>query len=245
MGIRNSIANSLVKLAKSVKRPEHIFNDDTMYKLHPSFDDPASRDQQAVLLNAYRNVLWVFCGVNTIATNAAMVPLKIYRKLDNDREEVHHHPLNELFDNPNKLLTRFELFVRTFAFLELAGNSYWFLEQPHRPVDEQLFGSDPIKIHMERPDMVEVTSMNKSERINYTRNVNDKTVNIGMEDVVHFTHFNPFSMYSGLPTITAGQDSLIIELYLSTFGKSFFKNAVVPSMVFSTDQMRPLNDSKF
>lgn len=243
MGIRNSVANTLIKLAKTVKRPEHIFNDDVMYKLHPSFDDPVSRDQQAVLLNAYRNVLWVFCGVNTIATNAAMVPLKIYRKLDNDREEVHDHPLNELLDNPNKLLTRFELFVRTFAFLELAGNSYWFLEQPARPVDEKLFGADPIKIHMERPDMVEIKSVNKTERISYQRNVNDKTVNIPMEDVVHFTHFNPFSMYSGLPTITAGQDSLIMELYLSTFGKSFFKNAVVPSMVFSTDQ--ELSDAAF
>ena len=244
MAIRNALAPTFLKLAKSLKTSNHVFDDDLLYKIHSGQNEGADRESQANLLNAYRNVLWVFCGVNTIATNAAMVPLKIYRETrDGDREYIDDHPLQELLDDPNRILTRFELLVRTFAFLELAGNSYWFLEKPIRPVDEKLFGSNPIKIHVERPDLVEVVSLDKSERLSYKRNVNDKTIDVSMDNVVHFTHFNPFSTYTGLPTITAGQDSLIMELYLSTFGKSFFKNSVVPSMVFSTDL--ELSDAAF
>lgn len=244
MAIRNALATTFLKLAKSLKTSNHVFDDDLLYKIHSGQNEGADRESQANLLNAYRNVLWVFCGVNTIATNAAMVPLKIYRETrGGDREYIDDHPLQELLDDPNRILTRFELLVRTFAFLELAGNSYWFLEKPIRPVDEKLFGSNPIKIHVERPDLVEVVSLDKSERLSYKRNVNDKTIDVSMDNVVHFTHFNPFSTYTGLPTITAGQDSLIMELYLSTFGKSFFKNSVVPSMVFSTDL--ELSDAAF
>ena len=80
MAIRNALATTFLKLAKSLKTPGHLFDDDLMYNIHHGESEGTDRESQTNLLNAYRNVLWVFCGVNTIATNAAMVPLKIYRK---------------------------------------------------------------------------------------------------------------------------------------------------------------------
>lgn len=238
MGIRDRIANSLVSMAKAVKKPDYPFTDEINYGLNPNSQNDYSVDRASMetYLRAYQNVLWVFSGVNTIATNAAMVPLKVYIDTDEGkREEIHNHPMVELFDSPNKILTRFEFFVKTFAFLELAGNCYWFLERPDSVVDQRVFGEMPIKIHIERSDLVEPKSVDKTERVAYNRKANDKVITIPMEEVVHFTHFNPFSTYSGFPTVAAGQDSLIMEMYLTTFGKKFFQNAVVPSMVFSTD----------
>ena len=244
MSIRNALATTFVKLAKRVKHTNYVFGDDVMYDLHPSNYEDYSRDSMTNLMSTYQNILWVFCGVNTIATNAAMVPLKIHRvSKGGEREEVKDHPVLDLFNNANLLNTRFELFVKTFAYLELCGNSYWFMEHATDSVAQEVFGDAPIKIHIERPDRVEPSSQNNSERVKYQRKVNDKTVTFRQDEVVHFTHFNPYSMYTGLPTIAAGQDSLIMEMYITTFGKRFFENSVRPSMVFTTDS--ELTDAAF
>ena len=237
MSIRHSISKSLVNLAKAVS-PRLPFTDESMYELHRTdhSDSSVSRASLETYMRAYQNVLWVFAGVNTIATNASMVPLKIYRDIgDGKREEVFDHEMIDLFNSPNKLLTKFEFFVKTFAFLELCGNCYWFLEKPGLISEQKVFGDSPIKIHIERPDLVEPKSVSRTERLVYNRKVNKKLVEVSMDDVVHFTHFNPYSTFIGLPTVAAGQDSIVMEMYLSTFGKKFFQNAVVPSMVFSTD----------
>tara|TARA_Y100000034_G_C6904593_1_gene419379 strand:+ start:229 stop:1605 length:1377 start_codon:yes stop_codon:yes gene_type:complete len=242
--IKDLVAKSLLKLGNRLTPVATRFSDQMEYDLHPSTDEPMSRTTMDTYLRAYQNVLWVFCGVNTIATSAAMVPLKVCRyTAGGDSEEVDDHPVLELLESPNKLLTQFELLVRTFAFLELTGNSYWFLEHPNGEIDSELFGNGPIKIHVERPDLVEPQLRATGEKIDYNRQVNDKTVSVDMEDVLHFTHFNPLSTYSGLPTLAAGQDSIVLEVYLSTFGKNFYQNAVVPSMVFGTDQ--ELSDAAF
>ena len=246
MSIRNSIATSLLKIAKKVKHTNYVFGDDLTYDLHPSNYEDYPRDSMTNLMSTYQNILWVFCGVNSIATNAAMVPLKIFTEgSEGKREEVLEHPVLELFNNPNRLNTRFELFVKTFAFLELAGNSYWFLERASQNdnVAQEIFGETPIKIHVERPDRVEPTSENKTERLTYNRKVDEKAVSFKQDDVCHFTHFNPYSMYTGLPTIAAGQDSLIMEMYVTTFGKRFYEHAITPSMVFTTDT--ELTDAAF
>ena len=240
----NLIAKNLLKLGNRLRPIATRFNDQMGYELLPSSDEPLSRTTMDTYLRAYQNVLWVFCGVNTIATNAAMVPLRIFKDTeDGDREEIKDHPVLELLESPNKILTKFELLVRTFAFLELTGNSYWFLEHPSGEIDESLFAGGPIKIHVERPDLVEPKLMPTGERITYDRTVNEKVVQVEMEDVIHFKHFNPLSTYSGMPTLSAGQDAIILEVYLSTFGKNFYQNAVVPSLVFGTDQ--ELSDAAF
>ena len=245
MSVRNYLATSLVKIAKRVKHTNYVFGDDVTYDLHPSNYEDYPRDSMTNLMNTYQNILWVFCGVNTIATNAAMVPLRIYSEKNGVREEIREHPVIDLFNNPNLLNTRFELFVKTFAYLELAGNSYWFMERASNDdsIAKDVFGDMPIKIHIERPDRVEPNSQNKSERLVYNRKVNDKTIKFRQEEVVHFTHFNPYSMYTGMPTIAAGQDSLIMEMYVTTFGKRFYEHAITPSMVFTTDT--ELTDAAF
>ena len=73
MAIRNALATTFLKLAKSLKTSKHVFDDDLLYKIHSGQNEEPDRESQTNLLNAYRNVLWVFCGVNAIATNAASV----------------------------------------------------------------------------------------------------------------------------------------------------------------------------
>ena len=244
MSIRNALATTMLKIAKRVKHTNHVFGDDVMYDLHPSNYEDYPRDSMTNLMSTYQNILWVFCGVNSIATNAAMVPLRLYREeSSSDREEIKDHPVLDLFNNANLLNTKFELFVKTFAYLELCGNSYWFMERANDSIAQEVFGDSPIKIHVERPDRVEPNSESKTERVTYNRKINEKSQSFRQDEVVHFTHFNPYSMYTGLPTIAAGQDSLIMEMYITTFGKRFFENSVRPSMVFTTDS--ELTDAAF
>ena len=177
MSIRNALATTMLKIAKRVKHTNHVFGDDVMYDLHPSNYEDYPRDSMTNLMSTYQNILWVFCGVNSIATNAAMVPLRLYREESgSDREEIKDHPVLDLFNNANLLNTKFELFVKTFAYLELCGNSYWFMERANDSIAQEVFGDSPIKIHVERPDRVEPNSESKTERVTYNRKINEKSI---------------------------------------------------------------------
>ena len=64
-------------------------------------------------------------------------------------------------------------------------NSYWFLEHPSGDIDSELFANGPIKIHVERPDLVEPQMRPTGEKIDYNRQVNDKTVSVEMEIYIY------------------------------------------------------------
>lgn len=187
--------------------------------LHYSWDDEVqeevSRDDISTYLELYQRLIWVFVGVNEISRQLASVPFGIWK----DKDKV-SHPLEDLLYNPNKIVTRFKLFEKTFAYLELAGNCYWFIERE---------GNKPIKLHIPRPDSVRVELSDEysgSCSYIYTGEEWD------MEDVVHFSQFNPVSTTQGYPTTGALEDTAILELYEIVYGQSWYKNAIKPSLLF-------------
>lgn len=212
--------------------------DDAYYGVTRDYDTPIAKDDQRTYLELYQKLVWTFRGVNTIATSAARVPLKIWES-GKPRKEFRIHPIYKLLDNPNNLSTRFELWVRTLAYLELCGNAYWFIERDNSGL--------PTKLHLPRPDRVEPVPQSGDNvlylRRRTARGGNSFTEDWIMRDVVHFSYFNPTSDFQGFPPVAAGQDNAIIELYLILFGKRFFQNAIYPSQMFKASTH--LSDATF
>jgi hypothetical protein len=66
----------------------------------------------------YQQSPWVYLAVSRIAEAAALVPLRVYRRVGERQIEIDRHPLNTLLDAPNPTLTRFELFEQTIGMVE-------------------------------------------------------------------------------------------------------------------------------
>ena len=81
-------------------------------------------------LETYEQAIWTYAAVYRIATSAAKVPFRIYKKRvtkNGKRVEQIDKLVNYVLEIPNPYTTRFDLWESTLAFAELTGNSYWEL----------------------------------------------------------------------------------------------------------------------
>lgn len=96
----------------------------------------------------YQQSPWVHLAVSRIAEAAALVPLNVSRLDGEQQVAIERHPLEQLLDNPNPSMSRFELFESTLAYLELTGNAYWFLagDRLGRPAEIWVLRPDRMTI---------------------------------------------------------------------------------------------------
>jgi len=219
-------ASTLLKVASNIQQKDDTgISEEVIYNIREHVAQLENDIGDDVLLQTYQGVLWVFHGVFTTSMAAATVPLRIRRKTDaNIQEDCRNHPALDLLDNPNKLLTKFQLIARTVMFMELTGDAYWMKERD---------GASVKRLHCVRPDAVTTKLVNDTESRRFILKSDKEVLE---QDMIHFRHISPFSTVNGLPTILPGKDSILLEIYLSKFAKEFFTNAVVPSLVFSSEQ---------
>lgn len=236
MNIRKSLATPLIKASRWLMEEQRIprrrnlaSTDYARYNLQEDLDTQLSKSDLKDYLEIYQTLHWIFIGVTNIAFSAAMLPKRLISKSTN--EEVESHPMLDLFDNPNNLLTNFELFRKSISYHCLVGDAYWFIDREE--LDNQI-----EKIHVPRPDRVECKPIDEKGSVVYARRrTSGKIETWNMKDIVHFSSFNPLSDYQGFGAVQAAQQSSILELYQITFGKRFFQNAIIPSMIFKVPEM--------
>jgi HK97 family phage portal protein len=164
----------------------------------------------------YQQSPWVYVAVNRIAEAAALVPLKVYRVTGEQRMEVERHPLENLLDNPNPYLSRFELMEQTIGMLELTGNAYWFLAGDENGV--------PTEIWPLRPDRVTIVPDPLNHVRGYLYEIDGQRIPLDAIEVVHFKRWHPADDYYGLSALEAARlavqsDRAMAEWNRNTFGK--------------------------
>lgn len=174
-------------------------------------------------LQTYKKLLWVFRGIYERASQGSSVPFKLWERTSpHERKHNVIHPVNDLLENPNNLLTRSELFHRVHAFELLAGDCIWFIEREDNGL--------PKKLHVPIPSTVEIRKYNRTDQREYKYNGDWRH----MKDVIHFKTFNPVSVKSGMSAVSPLEETTVLELYETMYGQSFFENAVRPSMLFKS-----------
>jgi HK97 family phage portal protein len=186
-------------------------------------DRPENYEDYAI---AYGQVVWVYACVSTIATAVAGVPLRAYRMMANDIQEVSDSRLARLLSDVNPHMSAYDLWEATASFLELSGNCYWEIEK----------GEDglPAAIYPMRPDRVKIVPDRRNFVMGYLYEVNGRSVSLDADEVVHFKYFNPSNEYYGLGPIAAIRNSIIVDQYSVAYNKAFFKNGAHPGGVLET-----------
>jgi HK97 family phage portal protein len=184
-------------------------------------------------LEAYKG--WVYACVTAIAEEVADIDLVLQQrtrdgwvdyKAGNALADMAIDPLNRV----NPLMSTDELWLSTQSFLELSGETFWYVPPGQRVrKPNEIWVLDPTRITVVKSDREIVAGY-------VYRNEASKDIPLRREEVIHFKRFNPRNRYRGMGTVEAAAFSIDIDTYSDQYNRNFFYNSATPAAVLETDQ---------
>ena len=174
--------------------------------------------------------------VNIISQNAPMAPLEFFHiNPDNPREPVKvamSDPINQLFNNPNENMSRYDFIAATSAYMTLYGEAFWYL----LPSVGQQVGTTalPAEIWVLDPRLMkEVVDDETGKLLGWLFN---NKVSLSKEEVLIFKNINPYNPFRGLSPLDAVSVEISADVKAGEYQERFFENGSVPSMVLETGE---------
>ncbi|MEO1288762.1 MAG: phage portal protein [Chloroflexota bacterium] len=175
-----------------------------------------NRWQQTQHSTMYQQSSWVHLAVSRIAEAGALVPLQVLRLDGETRLQIEQHPLEQLLDNPNPAMSRFELMESTLGFLELTGNAYWYLAGDSM--------GRPAQIWSLRPDRMTIVPHPTNYVAGYLYEVDGKQIPFDAIEVVHFKRWHPANDYYGLSPLDAARLAIESDRAMAQWNHNTFGN---------------------
>jgi phage portal protein BeeE len=82
--------------------------------------------RHATYAQVYKSQLWVSTLVNKIATATARLPLKVYERVDEGREDAADTAYGRLIANPNPRHDPYFFWLWTVSTVEVYGEAFWY-----------------------------------------------------------------------------------------------------------------------
>ncbi len=202
-------------------------------------------DPISSFIDCYSKVQWVYSCVWAIASFAAMVPFKLYRrKGDGELEELDRaHPACALFENVNPFYTRYQLWEALIAYLELTGVAYILKVNSRREFFD--YDAPPDELWIIHPARVTAIPSNDSlAPAQYEVQLgHGQKRRVNREALAAVRYFNPNSPLCGQGSVHAIQGSIASDYYAQIYNVSLLKNQARPFGAikvsgFLTDEQR-------
>lgn len=186
----------------------------------PGFQEMVSLDPLSITPSAlYRNQPAVRICVNFLASNAAHVNLKTYRRGDNDaREPAPESGLARSIQRPNPRMDRFQLISSLVSDFALYENAFW-LKQAGR-----LYRIPPAYVTVKGGNILTGPGW-------YEVNTNGDPVRFEPEEIVHFCGYDPQDTRYGQTRLQSLRLILREEAEASRFRAIFWKKGARMDMV--------------
>jgi HK97 family phage portal protein len=150
-------------------------------------------------------------------------------------EEILDHPILDLFSAVNATMNRFDLWENTELFLELTGNSYWFIVN-------NSFGIPGNIWVLPAQNMSVVPS--KTEYISgYLYSKGFDKIPFNKEEIIHFRFPNPANAYYGLSPVAAAGSAISLNNSIRVSESALLKNNARPEGVLSSEDS--LDETEF
>jgi HK97 family phage portal protein len=173
---------------------------------------------------------WVYGCVNAIASEVANMEFILQRKNGDKWENVSSHPALDLLSKVNSSMTSSDLLMHTQSWIEIEGESFWFLIK-------NLKGSGYVEIWPLPPNRVKISMIDEITPAGYVfRNNKGEDIPFKVQDVIHFKTFNPKSLNRGMGTIEAAAIAIDTDDYASQWNRNFFYNSASPDVVLETEK---------
>lgn len=183
---------------------------------------------------------WVFACVEVRAEAVGNIGLQLFK----GDEEIFDHPLLDLLNKVNPRTTKKQLFKGTQAFMDLEGDSFWFLAREND-------GKGAIKeIYLMRPDRLTIIpSEDESDPFSvkgYEYRLGSESVTFQPNQIMHVPNFNPLGEHpyphKGMSTLEAAANAVEMDNQSRLWNYSFFKNSARPDgLVISEEELSDEN----
>jgi HK97 family phage portal protein len=184
---------------------------------------------------------WVYACAQRNAFSIAKCELKVYNRVRREgkwaMDEIDEHPFNDLMKKVNPFYNRFELWTLTTIFLELTGNSYWWI------VPDQL--GTPREIWNLPSNWMKIVPSKTTFIAGYVCQPPGQAVPIPFQEdeIIHFKYPSPFDLHYGTGPLIAAQYGVDLNNHLKTHGINYLMNNAQPSGALYTEDS--LTDDQF
>ena len=180
------------------------------------------------LIEQYKRL--VFPIITRIAENSAKIEFKMEKMVGDKTIKVDNHPFLELIKRPNPNQSQFQFLEFHFTYMELIGESFWYLVRRKQ-------SREVVAIYNIRPDIMDVV-IDKTSPYGlvggYVLNKpNGEKVPFELDEILHFKYPNPNDPYRGLGAVQAGRIYIQTEEYASDWTKNSIYNSGRPSGVLN------------
>lgn len=167
---------------------------------------------------------WVYACVQAIINEIATIEFYLYKYDKNGNKEIiTSHPALDLLYNPSTFFTKYNIFERLQANLELRGNEYWFID-----FDKS---GNPLEIYPLQSESITPIADKKEYIAFYEYRIGGEKFILPRERVIHFKTFNPYNDLVGVSTLSAVRSAAQTDEAAKQYNESFFKNSAIPSVV--------------
>lgn len=184
----------------------------------------------------------VFSIVNRTSVSTSKACWHLYRKSPTGdpekRVEVVRHWALDVWNKPNRFMTRQEFVESGQQHLDLTGEMWWVIGRDERAP------SIPLTIWPVRPDrMAPVPDANKFiSGYEYT-GPNGEKIPLGLHEVIFIRMPNPLDPYRGMGPIQSVLADLDAVRYSAEWNRNFFINGAEPGGIIEVDHR--LSDEEF
>ena len=169
--------------------------------------------------------------------------LKYYiKKKDVDIEEIEDHPFLDLMKVVNDQRNEFDLKNETQLFLELTGNSYWYL------VPSNMRGENgrylPSAIWVLPANRIKIIPSKKTfiDHFELRQSGFGKPTSYKPEEIVHFRFPNPNDILYGMGPLQGAANAVDVNQYIKDYEIGLFKNQARPDFVIKMEKGTKMNE---
>lgn len=220
------------KEQRSIEDPSIPLSDPRAFEM--LFRSVSSATGEIVTSEKALRVPAVWAAVNVISSTFASVPLKLYQRTEEGRENVTADPLAAiLHDAPNPEWTSYRWRKYTMTRTLLDGRSYTFIERNVAGRVVNLWPLSPNNVVLERSNGRTRYHYYEGEKSNQQTAIYEPHEIIDlpwMLDLDGFRHVDP---------VAKMRDTIALSLALGDYAADFFRNGGVPPLVLEGPAMSP------
>lgn len=183
----------------------------------------------------YAQHLDVYKSIKAISDNVGQADFDFYK----GDTQVKNPDLSALFNSPNPLMSRSQLWEATAMYMSLRGNCFWYMTDSVG----KIAGTGrtlPAEIWIYNPDYFKPYRDINGNLLYWTyRNAEI----IDPANLIHFKYFNPYDPILGLAPYEPIHKTVDLDYQSLIYNSKFFENGATPGYVLSTDGT--LSDDQF
>tara|TARA_Y100000310_G_scaffold317685_1_gene370825 strand:+ start:6560 stop:8605 length:2046 start_codon:yes stop_codon:yes gene_type:complete len=184
-------------------------------------------------LQMYGQVGWLFGAVSRIAEAVADTEWKLYKVTGEERKEIVGHPITNILNQVNPFMTGNELLEIHQMYMELIGESFWYIargKSTGRP--QEIWPLPPTRMRIV-PDAQEYIK-------GYVYEFGTHRIPLETSEVIFIKRNNPADPFRGIGVTQSIGVDLQSERYAAQWNRNFFYNSATPqAAVMYKDDISP------